>query len=252
MIQKQKLKSNKVSIGSWITIGHYSVIEIMASAHFDWLAIDMEHSAITLDKAQELIMAIQAQNIEALVRVGKNDELLIKRVMDAGANGVIVPMICNKEDAEYAVASVRYPPEGKRGVGLSRAQKYGLGFNEYKEWVNSKSVIIAQIEHEDAVQNIEEIIKVNGIDGIIIGPYDLSASLGIPGELNSPLLTESLMIVEKVCKEVGFPLGYHVINPEFQDVLKKINAGYTFIGFSLDFFFLGNKVRFEMKGLKSE
>jgi len=247
---KQSLKNNVLTIGSWITMGHSSIVEIMATAGFDWLTVDMEHSAITMDVAQNLIATIKANKMDALVRVGKKDELFIKRVMDAGADGVIVPMVCNKEDAEYAVASVKYPPIGKRGVGLARAQNYGIGFDKYKNWVNTSSVVIAQIEHKDAVENIEDIINVDGIDGIIIGPYDLSASLGIPGELNSSLLAKSIKTIETVCKKVEFPLGYHVISPDHQDVLEKIKGEYSFIGFSLDFYFLGDKARSEMKVLK--
>jgi len=249
---KQKLKLNEVTIGSWITIGHHSIIEIMASAGFDWLTIDMEHSAITLDQVQELILAIHSKNISALIRVGSNDAVLIKRVMDAGGDGIIVPMVCSKSDAKKAVEAVKYPPKGARGVGLARAQNYGIGFDEYKDWLNNNSVVIAQIEHIDAVDNIKEIISVDGIDGIIIGPYDLSASLGIPGELESPLLLNSIEKIEKACQHSNFPLGYHVIKPNHQEIQSKIKVGYTFIGFSLDFFFLGDKARSEMEALKNE
>ena len=247
MSLKTKLKNNSLTIGSWLTIGHTSIIEIMATAGFDWLTIDMEHSAITLDKAQELILAIQSKDMDALVRVGKNDELIIKQVMDAGADGVIVPMVCSKDDAERAVASVKYPPFGKRGVGLARAQNYGIGFNEYKEWLNNDSIVIAQIEHKKAVGNIEEIISVDGIDGIIIGPYDMSASFGIPGELDSPILLKAIKKVEIACKSSNFPLGFHVIEPEHKDLQEKVKLGYSFIAFSLDFFFLGKKARAEME-----
>jgi 2-keto-3-deoxy-L-rhamnonate aldolase RhmA len=252
MSLKTKLKNNSLTIGSWLTIGHTSIIEIMATAGFDWLTIDMEHSAITLDKAQELILAIQSKDMDALVRVGKNDELIIKQVMDAGADGVIVPMVCSKDDAERAVASVKYPPFGKRGVGLARAQNYGIGFNEYKEWLNNDSIVIAQIEHKKAVENIEEIISVDGIDGIIIGPYDMSASYGFTGELDNEILLNAILTVEKACKAADFALGYHIIKSNHIEVQEKIDLGYSFIGFSLDFFFLGDKARDEMEALNNE
>jgi len=247
---KQSLIKNELTIGSWITMGHSSIVEIMATAGFDWLTIDMEHSTITLDITQNLIATIKANKMDALVRVGKNDELIIKHVMDAGADGVIVPMICTKEDAEHAVGSVKYPPIGKRGVGLARAQDYGIGFDKYKEWLKNDSIIIAQIEHKVAIENIEDIISVEGIDGIIIGPYDMSASFGIPGELDSHILLDAIKKVEMACKESNFPLGYHVIKPNHKEVQYKIDLGYTFIGFSLDFFFLGDKAREEMEELK--
>ena len=128
MSLKNKLKNNQLTIGSWITIGNSSVIEIMATAGFEWLCIDMEHTSIDLATAKMLITTIHANNIKALVRVSKNEEVAIKKVMDMGADGVIVPMIKSKKDAQMAIDFVKYPPTGKRGVGLYRAQNYGIGF----------------------------------------------------------------------------------------------------------------------------
>jgi len=247
---KNKIVSNEITIGSWITIGHHSIVEIMATAGFDWLTIDMEHSAITLDKAQELIAVIQSKNMGAFVRIGENNDLLIKRVMDAGADGVIVPMVNNKYDALKAVNAVKYPPKGSRGVGLARAQNYGIGFDDYNDWQSKNSVVIAQIEHVQAVENIKEIISVDGIDGVIIGPYDLSASLKIPGELENEELVNAVNHVKSVCKQHNHPLGYHIIKPDYKEVKSKIEDGYSFIGFSLDFFFLGEKARNEMIKVK--
>ena len=246
MSLKQKLKNNELTLGSWVTIGHQSVIEIMASAGFEWLTIDLEHSVIELAVAQNLIGHIQAAGMKALVRVGKNEEVVIKRIMDAGADGIIVPMVNSREDAEQAVRFAKYPPIGKRGVGLARAQKYGTGFDEYKEWLKDESVIIAQVEHIDSVRNINDIITTPGIDGIIIGPYDLSGSMNVPGEYDRPEVKEALLAVEKACKAAGFPIGFHVIQPDYEKLKEKIDLGYTFLAFSLDFLFLGQKAREEM------
>lgn len=246
MTLKQKLKNNQLTLGSWVTIGHQSVIEIMATAGFEWLTIDMEHSVIDLTMCQNLIGHIQAAGMKALVRVSKNEEVIIKRVMDAGADGLIVPMVNSREDAEQAVRYAKYPPIGKRGVGLARAQKYGLGFDSYKEWLNDEAVIIAQIEHIDAVRNINEIITTPGIDGTIIGPYDLSGSMNVPGEYDRPEVKEALVAVEKACKAANFPLGFHVIQPDYDKLKEKIDLGYSFLAFSLDFLFLGEKAREEM------
>ncbi len=244
---KEKLKNNKLTIGSWITIGNPSIVEIMATAGFEWLTIDMEHSAITLDIAQTLISTIQGKNMKALVRVGENNDLLIKRIMDAGADGIIVPMVNSAKDALKAVRAVKYPPLGERGVGLARAQKFGIGFEEYKKWLEEESVIIAQIEHIDAVENIDEIVSVDGIDGIIIGPYDLSGSLGIPGNFENKKMKEAIEKVENYCKVNSFPLGAHVIKPVHNECVQRIKEGYSFVAFSLDFLFLGEKCREEMK-----
>src|SRR3989304_8512061 len=155
---KEKLQNGEVSIGSWITIGNPSIAEIMAKSGFDWLTVDMEHSAITLDLAQQLIQVIELCGVAPLVRVGENNATMIKRVMDAGSHGVIVPMVNSKDDAINAVNAVKYPPTGKRGVGLARAQGYGVAFDKYKEWVDRDSIVIVQIEHIKAVENLEEIL----------------------------------------------------------------------------------------------
>ena len=165
-ILKSKLKNKKLSLGSWLTIPHQAVIEILSTAGFEWLTIDMEHSPISIESIMNLIGHIQGNGMQALVRVSKNDEVAIKRVLDAGADGVIVPMICSKEEAKQAVDYVKYPMIGKRGVGLNRAQKYGTAFDTYKEWVKDEVVLIAQIEHIDAIDNLESIFSVSGIDGI--------------------------------------------------------------------------------------
>ncbi|NQT02643.1 MAG: 2,4-dihydroxyhept-2-ene-1,7-dioic acid aldolase [Planctomycetes bacterium] len=248
---KKKLINRELTIGSWVTIGNQAIIEILASAGFEWLTIDLEHTVIDLEMAQILIAFVQANNMAALVRVSKNEEVIIKRVLDAGANGVIIPMVCSFEDARQAVEFVKYPPIGKRGVGLNRAQKYGIGFDDYKEWLKNDVVIIAQIEHIKGVENIEEIITTDGIDGIIVGPYDLSGSMGYPGDYNRQDVKEALKVVEKACQKHQISLGYHVIEPDHVILKKRIDQGYNFVAFSTDFFFMGQKAREEMNHLKS-
>lgn len=247
---KEKLRKNQPTFGSWVTIGHQSIIEIMATAGFEWLTLDLEHSTIDFTKAMELIAHIQSFGMAALVRVSKNEEVVIKRVLDAGADGVIVPMVRNAAEAQQAVEYVKYPPIGKRGVGLSRAQNYGIGFEKYKDWQKDGSIIIAQIEHIDSVNNIDEIINTPGIDGTIVGPFDLSASMGMPGEYDKPEVIDALKRVEERCKFYNKPLGFHVINPDHKLVMEKLNAGYTFIAFSLDFYYLGDKAREQMSLLR--
>jgi 2-dehydro-3-deoxyglucarate aldolase len=247
---KRKLEDNILTIGSWITIGNSSVVEIMASAGFEWLCIDMEHTSIDLSTAKMLITTIHANNIKALVRVSKNEEVIIKKVMDMGADGVIVPMVKNKEEAQMAVDFVKYPPIGKRGVGLYRAQKYGLGFEEYKKWVEDEAIIIAQIEHIDAVKNIDDILSVDGIDGTIVGPYDLSGSMGVPGEYYREDVQDAINVVKESCKRYDKPYGFHVIESDPTKLRQRIDEGCTFLAYSLDFFFLGDSARFGMKTIK--
>ena len=247
---KNKLKNNELTIGSWITIGHPSIPEILSNANFEWLTIDMEHNSIDKSMMQNLISVIQSKDIAALVRVSKNEEVDIKHALDAGADGIIVPMVNNKNDAIKATEYAKYPPLGKRGVGLSRAQNYGYGFEDYKKWQAENLVIIAQIEHIDGVNNLHEIIGVEGIDAIIVGPYDLSGSLGYPGDFLKPELQTSLNNVIKTCKNSNFSLGYHVVDPDPELVKLKIKEGYNFIAFSTDFYFIGDTARKMMKKIK--
>lgn len=233
---KKSLSGNRLSVGSWITIGNASVAEIMAGAGFDWLTIDMEHSGITLSEAQMLMQVIDSRGngVPCLVRVGENDPALIKRVMDIGAHGVIVPMVNTREDAIKAVEAVRYPPRGKRGVGLARAQGYGLKFEAYKKWLRDDGVVIAQIEHIEGVENLEEILSVDGIDAFFVGPYDLSASLGHPGEFDRREVKDALKRIKDVSRSMGSTAGFHVVQPDTGAMREKIREGYRFLAFSFD------------------
>jgi len=247
---KQKLKENKATFGSWITIGHPIVAEMMANSGFEWLTIDMEHSAITLNVAQNLIRTIELSDCIPLVRVRENNPYIIKQVMDAGAYGVIVPMVNSKEDAELAVKAVRYPPKGVRGVGLARAQDYGFDFDGYKKWLEKDSIVIVQIEHVDAVKNLKEILSTKGVDGFIVGPYDISGSLRIPGNFKHPEFKKCIEKIMEISKDFKKPAGFHVILPDAKEVKKIMKLGYKFIAISLDTLYLGTlckKVINEMK-----
>lgn len=239
---KNALKKNTLTIGSWITIGDPSVAEIMAQAGFDWLTIDMEHSSISVAEAQQLIRVIDLSHVTPLVRVGANDPLIIKRVMDAGAHGVIVPMVNTREDAEKAVRAVKYPPVGTRGVGLARAQGYGMAFEKYKKWAEKNSVVIVQIEHIEAIRNLEEILSVEGVDGSMIGPYDLSGSLGHPGEFERKDVKDAIERYEKVCKKMKKPMGFHVVQPDIEKAREFLKKGYTFLPVCLDSLFLASHI----------
>jgi len=249
---KQKLKNNELTIGSWIMIGHPISVEVMALAGFEWLVIDMEHTAIDINTAQNLITTIQANDIKALVRVSKNEEVIIKQVLDIGADGIIVPMVNSKEDAIKAVEFAKYPPLGKRGVGLYRASKYGVKFEEYKKWVEEELIIIAQIEHIDGVNNIEEILQVEGIDGTIIGPYDLSGSMGYPGEFERDDVKKSVQKVLDKCKEYNIPSGFHVVDTNPEKLKQKIKEGCTFLAYGIDYFFMRDLAIKGMKEIKKE
>ena len=243
--------NREISVGSWITLNHFSIVEIMSDAGFDWLCIDMEHSVIDYFEAEKLIATIQAKNIIPYVRLGENNPRIVKRVLDAGAQGIIVPMVNSKTDAMKAVRAAKYPPWGNRGVGLARAQNYGFGFDEYAQSANEDIKVIAQIEHINAIENLEDILNVKGVDGTIIGPYDLSGSMGKPGKYDEPDVKEALRKYESVAKTYDKWMGFHVIQPDHRLVIEKIEKGYNFIAFSLDTLFLGTLCRAEMHALKN-
>lgn len=247
---KDRLINKKLTIGSWITFSDPAVAEIMSKSGFEWLVVDMEHSGLSFNQAQEIIRVIDLCNVTPLARVMENNPELIKRFMDIGAHGVIVPMVNSKSDAEKAVNAVKYPPLGTRGVGLSRAQHYSLDLESYRKWNQDKSIVIVQIEHIKAVENLESIMSVNGIDGFIVGPYDLSASLGVPGQFEHPAVQDALDTIKNFINKGPKPWGFHVVEPNVDAALVKLQEGYLFLAIGVDFLFLGEMCRGKLKDLR--
>ena len=241
----------KPIIGSWITLNNPSIAEIMADASFDWLCIDLEHSITDYTEAQMLILTIQSKGLKAFVRVGENSARIINRVLDAGADGIIVPSVNSAAEAKKAVDALKYPPNGKRGVGLARAQSYGFGFDEYRDKTAADIKLIVQIEHIDAINELDAILQTEGVDGSFIGPYDLSGSLGKPGRWDDTEVKEALVKYEETVRKYDKWVGFHVIQPDFELVNEKISKGYNFIAFSLDVLFLGTLARNQMAMLKN-
>jgi len=249
---KSRLADGQVTVGSWLTLAHPGIAEIMSKAGFDWLTIDLEHSVITIREAEELIRIIVLSGVVPLVRLSANDPVQIKRVMDAGAHGVIVPMVNSSAAAESAVEAVRYPPMGKRGVGLARAQGYGSSFDRYREWVNRESVVIVQVEHIEAVDNLEAILSVEGVDGFIVGPYDLSGSLGVPGQFDHTSMKEAMGRIRTVGLSSGKSSGIHIIEPNLEELRQRLDEGYRFVAYSLDIRMLDRACRTCLEAIRSE
>ncbi len=241
---------NKFTLGSWITIGHSSIVEVMADSGFDWLCIDLEHTAIDYSEMLNLIIAIQSKGLKAFVRVGENNSRIIKRVLDAGPDGIIVPNVKSVNEAKMAVNSFKYPPLGERGVGLSRAQGYGFDFENYRDNKTKELKLIVQIEHIDAINELDLIMQTDGIDGTFIGPYDLSGSLGKTGKLNDPTVLHAIESYLGIAKKYNKLIGFHIVPIDFKLVLEKINEGYDFIAFGFDAYFLGSSIRNQLKNIK--
>ncbi|MBK9391122.1 MAG: hypothetical protein IPN68_13370 [Bacteroidetes bacterium] len=192
-------KFKKTMIGTLLSISAPQVAEIIAMSGFDWVLIDMEHSAISLESVQNAIQIMEGK-IQTIVRVPSNDEVWIKRILDTGCDGILVPMVNSAEEAKRVVQASKYPLEGRRSVGLSRAHKYGAIFKDYVENANRDLVIMIQCEHKEAVRNFDDILEVRGIDSVFIGPYDLSASMGLTGQLTHPDVAAAIQEVKDKCK----------------------------------------------------
>ncbi len=249
---KKYLSEQKVTYGSWVTIAHPLIPEVLSHAGFDWLVVDMEHSSIDLSDLLPLIMSIEANGMVPLVRIGENNPNLIKRVMDAGAYGVIVANVCDGAEAANAVNAVKYPPTGSRGVGLYRAQQFGRKFEEYKKWLAEESVVIVQIEHIRAVKNIDAILTTPGIDGFMVGPYDLSGSMGKPGNFNDPGVVEAIDAIMKAAVKHRIPAGFHSVSSDPNEARRRRDQGFTFLAFSIDTIFLVDAALSALSKLKEK
>jgi 2-dehydro-3-deoxyglucarate aldolase len=242
---KEKLARGEASLGSWMSMGHVSIAEILASAGYDWVVIETEHTAIDVSEVLPLLIAIEGRGAVPLVRLAWNDPIQCKAVLDSGAAGVIVPMINTREDAELAVKMVKYPPLGFRGVGLARAHGYGQGFDDYMRRANAETLLVLQIEHIDAVNNIDAILSVPGIDATFIGPYDLSSSMGIPGQLSHPDVVAAKKRVLDATIARGLAAGIHLVHPDrvATELPACLEQGYRFIALGTDILFLGDSCR---------
>ena len=230
---KQRIIEKELTIGSWLSLIDTDIAEMMSRSDFDWLVIDQEHSSIGLREMSRLIQVIDLAGSVPLVRVGANNPLYIKQALDSGAKGIIVPMVNSVESAEMAVKAAYYPPIGNRGVGLYRAQGYSKSFDSYKKNAEKETIVIVQIEHHLAVENLEAIMEVDGVDAFLVGPYDLSGSLGKPGEFNDNKVIDALDKIQKYCIDGNKTGGIHVVHTS-DDINARIEQGYKFIAYGSD------------------
>ena len=234
---RSKLQNGIPSIGSWMQIPSSSVAEIMGDAGYDWIAVDLEHGSMSTSQLPDLFRAIELGGTLPLARLAHGHLKDAKDALDAGAGGIIIPMIETAEQLESIIQYACWPPEGLRGVGFSRANLYGKYFNDYGEEAR-KPIIIAQIEHINAVNNIDEILKVKGLDAILIGPYDLSASMNLIGDFDNLAFKIALQKVLEACLRLKVAAGIHIVQANPSDLEKKIKEGFKFIAYSIDAVFI--------------
>jgi len=227
----QRLRRNELLLGTMLTLPSPEVAEMIAACGYDWLFMDGEHGNLSTLDWQRMLQAVAGRSA-AIIRVAAKTERDIKKVLDIGADGIIAPQVNSADAARQVVACCKYPPRGIRGVGLARAQGYGRDFAEYMESANDRIAVIIQAEHIDAVNNIDDIVKVDGIDAVFIGPYDLSASMGRMGEVDHPEVVEAIDRVGQACRQNDIALGYFGVTAE--SVEAYVDKGYKLICAGVD------------------
>ena len=234
---RENLTNGGYSIGSWMQIPHTTIAEIRGQAGYEWVAVDMEHGAISVHQLPDLFRALELGNTLPLVRVAQGKIKDCKQALDAGAGGIIVPMVENAEQLRQVRDATRWPPSGNRGVGFSRANLFGKHFDEYIAEAQ-QPLLVAMIEHINAVDELDDILKVEGLDAIMIGPYDLSASMGLTAKFNNQNFIDVIQVIKNKSNRAKIPCGIHIVNPSEDELRKKISDNYNFIAYSIDSVFL--------------
>lgn len=237
---RSKLKQGNPLIAPMVTLSCPETAEILSKVGYDWLFLDAEHSTYSASDLQAIIGRV-GHTLPCLVRLAAPEEVLIKKALDLGADGIIAPQVNSAEQAANIVSWSRYSPEGTRGVGLGRAHGYGFAFDDYLAKANEEITVVVQAEHIDAVNSIEQIVKVPGVDAVLIGPYDLSASLKRIGEIDHPEVTGAIQHVTEVCQKNNIPLG--IFGVTVDAVKPYIEQGYTLITAGVDTVMLGQAAR---------
>lgn len=226
---------NSFSVGTWLSLPNESIAEIFAKAGYEWIVIDLEHSSINIHQAEQLIRVIDLAGAKPFVRLSGHDVTQIKRVLDAGAKGILAPMVETQEQIQDIISACNYPPNGIRGMGLARAQGYGEAKTkrEYISQASNQVEIYAQIESLQGLTNCKEIFS-HKIAGYFIGPYDLSASLGNPGIFDSEQFQSAEIEIMSAAKKQNIRCGYHLVEPETTQIAVLQQKGYDMLAFSVD------------------
>ncbi len=244
---RSKLQQGETLFGSIVSMPCAASAEILADVGYDWLFVDAEHGPLGTNEMATIIQAVD-HRIPCVVRVTTAEEAQIKRALDLGATGIIAPQVNTAEHAAAVVSYCRYAPEGARGVGIGRVHGYGTKFQSYVDKANQETTVIVQIEHIDAVHAVESIVQVPGIDAILLGPYDLSASLGKMGKVDDPEVVSAIDRVTQACKKINMPLGYFGVSAEAVQTYKE--KGYTLLVTGTDALFMIESAQHTLKQIK--
>jgi len=228
----KKLRAHETAVGTWISSGSSNVVDILRNLPFDWFVLDMEHSPITVETVATMIQVLNGSKITPLVRVGQIDQALFKNVLDAGAHGLVVPMVNTAEEAERAVSYCKYPPKGVRGAAAVKASDYGLGMANYIRTANEQVTLIAQIETPQALRNIGEILAVEGVDVAFVGPSDMTMTLGLIDDRSNPRVLEAMKSVVRASEAVGKAAGTMATSAE--EIKRDLEMGFRFVSVASD------------------
>jgi 4-hydroxy-2-oxoheptanedioate aldolase len=235
---KKMLKEGKSAIGTFASMNSPDLVEIMGLTGFDFVIIDAEHGPMDAETSMNLIRAAELHNMTPIVRVRENSETVILKHLDVGAHGIQVPQINSDEDAKLLVQRSKYSPLGKRGVAMPRAADYGLyPIMDYFEKSNEQTMIIAHCENIISLENLEDIAKTSGVDVIFLGPFDMSQSMGIPGQVKHPRIEEAAQRVLEVCKKYDKIPGIFAVTAE--DAKSRIEQGFRYVPIGMDCTLIG-------------
>lgn len=239
---REKLALGGNSIGSWMQLPSAEVAEILSAGDFDWIAVDWEHGAFDVESLSKLFRAMELNDCLPFVRLPRADETYCKWALDAGAVGLIVPMVRSKEDVENVISWSTWPITGRRGVGFSRANLFGAHFEEYKG-IARAPFMVPIIENKDALESLVDIATVPGVDALFVGPYDLSASLGCMGDFENKRFAAAMTEISTICKNLNKPFGLHIVHPDPNELKRVRDMGYRFNAYSLDTVMLAAQIK---------
>jgi 2-keto-3-deoxy-L-rhamnonate aldolase RhmA len=231
-VMKKKLAKGETCVGAWISSGSPNVLDLLRNLSFDWFLFDMEHSAISIETVAHMVQVMNGSSASPIVRVGQIDQGVFKIVLDAGSQGLVVPLVNTVEEAERSVRFAKYPPRGIRGVAASKATDFGLNLAKYIRTANDETMVIAQIETPQAIDNIKEIVAVDGVDVAFVGPSDLTMTLGLIDDRLNPKVTEAMMKVVKACDDAGKAAG--VMATSLEETKLAVQRGFRFIALASD------------------
>jgi len=238
---RNKLKLGQPSIGSWMQISNSSIAEIFGDSNLDWVVIDREHGNFNEESLINIFQSLELGKCLPMVRLGNHSLLEAKISLEAGAAGLIIPKIENKNQLENIITECLFPVIGNRGIGFSRSNLFGK-YLKSKLDGKERPLIIAMIESKKGLENLKDILKTKYLDGIFIGPYDLSSSLGCLGDFKSTLYLKAISKIIKTCNSVKIPCGIHIIEPSKKELKLRIRQGYRIIAYSIDSVILRNSI----------